>query len=125
MKSFQEKKKWSNLAQSKPVLAILATLLFFFAWSVFGFWGKMTDTRDNKKIVEDKVNELEEKKVILETDIEKLQTEKGIEENIREKFGWAKEGEKVIIIVEDKNEVNTENEKQSGGFFFFFKNLFK
>ena len=123
MRSFQEKKRWRNLAQSWPALALLCVLALFFAWSVFGFWGKMEGTKKNRQLAEEKVAELEDKKARLSADIEKLSTEEGIEENIREKFGLAREGEGVIIIADDEKEAK--EEAKSGGFFNWLKNLFR
>ena len=86
---------------------------------------KMGETSRNKEIIEDKVTELEKSKEKLNSEIIKLKTEKGIEENIREKFGLAKEGEEMIVIIEDKNSEEAEKETDSEGFFSFFKNWFK
>ncbi len=124
MRSFQQKRGWRNVLESWPVLIFLAILVLFFAWGIIGFMGKMAVTRENRKIAENKVAELQNEKIRLSADISKLNTESGIEENIREKFGLAKEGEGLIIVVEDKNKTEIEDEN-SGGFFSFFKNLFK
>ncbi len=121
--SFQKKRGWKNILQSKPVLAVLGILVLVFAWGVIGFMRKMQITAENKKIVEDKVLELQKEKEKLSSDISKLKTENGIEESIREKFGLAKEGEGVIVIVDDKNLPKIQEQKP-GGFFYFLKNLF-
>ena len=57
------------------------------------------------------------------SDIKKLNTDEGIEETIREKFQVAKEGEKVVIIVDRENiESNIYPEKKSeSGFIFWIK----
>lgn len=110
--------------QSWPVLAFLSISVLIFAWSVINFMGKMQVTKESKKIAENKVAELEKGKEKLSSDIDKLKTDSGIEENIREKFGLAKEGEGLIVVVEDKNKMEEENE-ESGWFFSFLKNLFK
>lgn len=109
--------------QSRPALILLGLAALFFAWSVFGFLGKMEETKKSKEIAEHKVTEFEEKKQKLGADIEKLQTEEGIEENIREKFGLAREGEGVIIIVDDQKPES--EEPKSGGFLNWLKSLFK
>jgi len=110
--------------QSRPVLIFLGILLLFFTWGVIGFMGKMQATRENRKIAENKVAELRKEKEKLSLDIDNLKTEEGKERIFRENFGLAKEGEGLIVVVEDKNaEENQEDE--SGGFFSFFKNLFK
>src|SRR3989304_3232209 len=127
MKSFQRKRGWGNILHSRAVLAILFILLLIFAWSVIVFMGKMSITRENKKIAESQVTELEEQKLKLTAEIAKLGTSSGIEESIREKFPVVKEGEGVIIIVEDENQSEVP-EKKSGGFFsflFFWKKWFK
>ncbi len=124
MKSFQPKRGFRNILQSRPVLVFLGILLLVFAWGVIGFMGKMAASRENRKIAENKVAQLEQEKEKLSSDIEKLKTETGIEESIRDKFGLAKEGEGVIVIIEDKNKPKAA-EKSSGGFFSFFTNWFK
>lgn len=124
MRSFQQKKGFRNILQSRPILALLVILLFVFAWGVMGFMGKMEITIENRKIAEYKVAQLKQEKEKLSSDIAKLNTEGGVEESIREKFGLAKEGEAIIVIVEDKNKPKVE-EKNTGGFFSFLKNWFK
>jgi cell division protein FtsB len=124
MKSFQQKRGWRNILHSRPVLAILGILVLVFAYGVIGFMGKMSDTKENRKIAENKVVELEKQKEKLSSDIAKLKTGEGVEESIREKFGLAREGEGVIVIVEDKNAVEPKKENK-GGFWSFFTNWFK
>ena len=124
MKSFQRKKGWRDIVQSKPVLFLLAMLVLFFAWGVVGFMGKMQLTIENRKIAEDRLKELQDKKIKLSSDISKLNTEQGIEENIRLKFGLAKEGEGVIVVVPDQDKEEVKEEKPSG-FFSFIKSWFQ
>ncbi|MFA6274399.1 MAG: septum formation initiator family protein [Candidatus Paceibacterota bacterium] len=125
MRNFQKKNKLKNILQSKPVLIFLVILVFVFAWSAIGLISKAKETAKNKKIAETKIEELLKQKEKLTSDIEKLNTEKGVEESIREKFGWAKEGENLIVVVDDKNEVKNLEEENQKGFFNFLKNLFK
>ena len=110
--------------RSKPILIFLSILLLFFVWGVVGFWNKMKETSLNKAIIENKVAELEQKKEKLTTDINNLKTDQGKEASIREKFGLAKEGEGLIVVVDDKNKQETKD-TSSGGFFSFIKNMFK
>ncbi|MEX2028314.1 MAG: septum formation initiator family protein [Candidatus Curtissbacteria bacterium] len=128
MRNFQRKRGWTNVLYSKPVLIFLGILVLFFAWNVFGFMGKMEITRENRKLAENKVTELEREKAKLSADIARLGTEKGIEETIRDKFGLVKEGEGLIIVIEDKNAPQIEIEENTGGIFsmfYFWKNWFK
>jgi len=125
MKNFQKSNKLRNIVQSKLVLFLLAILALFFIWNMIGLFDKMQDTIKNRKIVEDKINELQKDKEKLSSDIASLNTDKGIEESIRDKFGLAKEGEGMIVVVEDKNSLEVKKNEEDKGFFSFLKNLFK
>jgi len=125
MRNFGNKWKWRNVLESWPVLSLLFVIVVVFAWNVFGFWGKMKETSKNKEIAVEKVAGLEAERDQRSSDIESLQTESGIEANIRDKFGWAKEGEGLIIVMEDQNQKTVEPEGSGGGFWSFFRNLFK
>ena len=126
MRNFQTKKSgWRRVLESTPSLFLLFVLVLIFSWSVAGFLGKMQDTEEKKNNAEEKVIELREKKEKLSGDIVRLETDKGIEENIRGKFGLIKEGEGVIVIVEEDSSLESEMEAETGGFWSFFKNWFK
>jgi cell division protein FtsB len=124
MRNFQHKGGVKNIMQSVPVLVILFVVLLFFAWGVIRFLIKMNNTSRNREIAENKVIELSKQRDQLSGDIESLKTDRGLEENIREKFGLAKEGEGVIVIVDDKNAVEAEVKKENW-LTLFFKNWFK
>ena len=124
MRDFQRQKGWRNILESWPVLTGLWLLLWFFAWGVFGFTGKMRATRVNRKIAEGKISQLQQEKEKLSYDIAKLKTDEGVEESIRMKFGLAKEGEEVIVVVEEKD-TQEDEASESSGFFSFFTKWFK
>ncbi|MEK7572437.1 MAG: septum formation initiator family protein [Patescibacteria group bacterium] len=125
MKKFQEKNKFRKIMQSKPVLILLSVVIVAFTLSVINLMNRMQNTARNRKIEENRITELTERQNKLSTDIANLKTEKGLEENIREKFGLVKEGEEMIVVVEDKEQNNTIKKTQSNGFFSFLKNIFK
>jgi cell division protein FtsB len=118
MRDFQQKKRWRNVLESWPVLILLGIILLFFAWGVIGVLVRMQTTRENRKIAENRLNELQKKKEIFEYDVKKLASPNGIEESIREKFPVVKEGEGLIIVVDDKDK-NTETKEEEKGFFSF------
>jgi cell division protein FtsB len=125
MRNFQEKRTLRHIMRSRPFLILLSIILLVFAWKVFGFWGKMQETASNRQIIEDKIIALQQQKEKLSQDIAKLKTEKGVEENIRDKFGLTKEGEGMIVIVNEKPSLEASTGNESGGFFSFLKNLFR
>ena len=125
MKSFQKNRGLNNILQSKPALVLFGLLIIFFAWNMLGFLSRMNTTRENRILAENKVSELNKQKEKLTHDIAKLNTENGVEETIREKFGLAKDGEEMIVVVDQKLPLQADNSSFSGGFFSFFKNWFK
>ena len=125
MRNFQQKRGWGNIIKSKPVFIALWILILLFAWNILGFWSKMRETGKNKQIIEDKVATLKQQKEKLSADINSLQTDEGKEKLFRENFGLAKEGENLIVIVEDKNSLEIPKTESSSGFWSIFKNWFK
>ena len=125
MRSFQTKRKWKDALSSRPVLAFLGVIVLVFTWSVYGFWGKMRETTKNAKIAENKVAGLEKQKAELSADIAKLKTDAGVEDSIRDKFGLAREGEGVIVIVDDRSKLEDTQQANTSGFWSFFINWFK
>ena len=123
MRNFQQKVNFKHILQYRPVLLFLGILVIFFDCGVFSLMSKMKITIENRKLAENKIAELQKEKEKLSIDIAKLKTEDGIEENIRQKFGLAKEGENMIIVVDDQNKPTTEEAEERG--FFIFTNLFK
>jgi cell division protein FtsB len=124
MRNFQEKKKKKKVLHSKPVLIIFGILLLLFIYNVLRLADKASDTKRNREIAEEKIKELEAQKLKLEENIEKLKTDEGIEENIRERFGLGKEGEGMIVIVEDENKDTVDSGENKNSFWNFIKNLF-
>ena len=115
MRNFGRTNQWKNLLASRAVLVFLGIVFLIFAWNVFGLWGKMRETSRNREMVENKINDLKQEKEELSFSITTLKTEEGIEENIRDRYGFGKEGEGLIVIVdEDKAEVPLE--ANTGGF---------
>lgn len=110
--------------QSKPALIVLTIIVLFFIWNIIGLSIKLEDTYKNKKIEQEKISDLKARKEKLSGDILKLDTDKGKEEVIRENFGMVKDGEQVIVIVDDKNPTDAPNVEKKG-FFSFLRNIFK
>jgi cell division protein FtsB len=127
MRNFQKSRGWKSIIRSKPVLIFLTILALFFSFGVIGFMAKLHTVVENRKIAENKLAELELEKEKLSSSIAKLETNEGVEESIRTKFGLAKEGEGLIMIVEDKNTPEPTPKKSEGplSFLFFWRNWFK
>jgi cell division protein FtsB len=125
MRKIQKRGAFGRFFQSKPVLVLLTLVLLVFVWNIFKLAGKMEETSKNRKMEEARIADLEKRKEKLTEDIQRLNTEQGKEEVIRENFSQAKEGEELIVIVEDQKKETAEKKAEPGGMMGFFQNLFK
>jgi cell division protein FtsB len=123
MRDFQRRSPIRKLAESRPALAILAGILLFSMWNLAVFWRKMVETEKNREIAAERAEGLEESKKNLEAQVGKLQTERGVEEVLREDFGLSRQGEGVIIIVDEEG-AETEVKAEKKGFWSWIKGLF-
>ena len=127
MLEFQEKKKIRRLLYSRYTSVFLAVILVFLANATYNMYQKARDTSKNKNDALFGKNALETKQTELELYLEQLKTDRGIEEEIRKKYRVVKDGESVIIVVDDKKEVAGTTTEQSGfePLFRRIKNLFR
>ncbi len=125
MRNFQKEKKMGYIMQSTPFLIFLGALTIFFSFSLLSLLSKAREVSQNKKITESKVTELEVSKAKLTSEIVKLKTEEGIEENIREKFGLVKEGEKVIVVLKDESKGEANKKTGLAGFLSAVRDWFR
>lgn len=116
MSNFQEKNPYKRFIHSKLGLIFLGIFLVFFTWNIIKFLLKANETARNRKIAEENVVKLEAQKERLNADIEKLKTDKGTEEIIRDKFGLAKQGEGLVVVVDT---VNNKTSKESSQMTFW------
>jgi cell division protein FtsB len=123
MNNFQVKKK--KFIHSVPFLLFLFVVLIIFVVGVFSLFSKMQLTNRNKQNAQNKLHELEERKGKLLLDIDSLTTKKGQEKLYRESYGFAMEGEGVVVIVDDQDKKTQENTNESKGFFDNFLNIFR
>ncbi|MBI3632417.1 MAG: hypothetical protein HY225_03140 [Candidatus Vogelbacteria bacterium] len=69
--------------------------------SVYGIYKKDQVANINRIESERKLNILKDKEERLQTEIAKLKTSRGIEEELRSKFQVTKNGEEVLVVVDD------------------------
>jgi cell division protein FtsB len=103
MASFGKKKTITEYLYSRPVVFLLGVLVVFLSVSVYERYTVEREMSKRKVETEREKQELIDRKIMLEERVEYLNGERGIEEEIRTHFDVAKEGEKVIILVGDKN----------------------
>lgn len=126
MAEFNKKDKY-NFWHSPIMLLVLFCLLFIFMYNIFDLFKKERETANKKNIILSNIEDLREREKILSSDIEKLKTTEGQEEAIMEKYQVAKEGEKMVTIVdeEEENESEIKPKVTDYSFWGWIKNIFK
>lgn len=121
------KKNKYQFWHSPFALIILLGVFFLFLFNIIDLVKKERDTANTKVLIENKKEDLLEKKASLEESIERLKTEEGEEEIIRDKYQVAKQGEKMVVIVDEEPILPEKEEviREKGGLWEFFKNIFR
>lgn len=102
MPSFHKKQRVKTFILSKVallVLGVLTALLSMATWDVFQ---KARETEVRREQHEAELADLEEREAALRHELERLETPRGLEEEIRNKFDVAREGEGVIVVVDPR-----------------------
>lgn len=103
------------------VLLLVSSLVIF-----YGFVGSMSKyslARDKYLDSEQELKDLEENKEKLERSIQEVSSPFGEEKVIRDRFNVVKEGESLIVIVDNEYEEKSESGKENG-FIYFIKSIF-
>ncbi|HAE36709.1 MAG: hypothetical protein UR85_C0013G0006 [Candidatus Nomurabacteria bacterium GW2011_GWF2_35_66] len=120
------RKNTNNFWHSPLVLIVLFCILVLFMYNIIGLIEKERETANKKNIILSNIETLRNREKSLSLDIEKLKTEEGIEETIRDKYQVVKEGEKMVVIVdEEKKESIVLGEENKHGFIEWIKGIFK
>lgn len=105
-------------------LIVLFSIIIIFGYNMIGLLDKKRDTTEKKEQILSQIEELKEREQTLQKNNLKLETEEGKEEIIREKYQVAKEGEKVIIIVDEVDSSKIEEENENGSLWDWIKKKF-
>jgi cell division protein FtsB len=112
MFDFHEKRKMKAILYSKTVFAVLILIAALLSVSVYNRFVIAEDTRVKLEDRREDLEALEMRAAVLQEKVDYLENERGIEEELRNRFDVAKEGEQVIIILEEKEK---KTEKTEGG----------
>lgn len=121
---FHEKRKFKRLLYSKITLIILGLIVIWLSFVVWSMYEKERDTRLKRIEQREILNELEGRESSLREEIERLSTERGIEEEVRSKFEVGKDGEEIIIIVDNPEGANAEKKETEKTFWQKMYNWF-
>src|SRR3989344_5871001 len=119
MAEFQKNRKWQKIAYSKLTLFTLFVFLVLLSVSLVKIAGKSRETAQNNQTVLRELEKFQSQSAALSGEIGKLKTPDGIEEKIREKYRVVKDGEGLIVIIDDKGNALSEEPSKQGGFWGF------
>ena len=97
---FYDKQKTRQFFYSKVTIGAMVVLVAMLIPGVYGIYLKVNESKKDRVTAERELADLEKRKQMLEEKVERSKTDRGLEEQIREKFNVAKEGESVIVLVE-------------------------
>jgi cell division protein FtsB len=112
MVNLERKRKAKKILYSKVTIILAFVLLVILLNATWNAYKNARFTKGNEERSNHELMELQDRAEFLRAKTETLSTPEGIEREIRENLPVAKEGEKVIILVEDKKTV--EEEAQTG-----------
>lgn len=113
------RRRRNSLLYSPLTAALLMILVVLLGRGVWGVVEKEQEARRQLEAAAAEQSALQERETYLQSEIKRLSTPRGVEEELREKFGVAKEGEEVIVVVSPpQNENSSSAEKNLWQEFF-------
>lgn len=121
---------WQGVWRSRLTLFILFVVCFFISFPVYDRFVVEREMAERREEKEEELSLLTERKEYLEKRLEYISSEQGKEASIRKHFDVAREGEEVVVLVGEKEVIETaspllpeEQEEESfWQFLIFWKN---
>ena len=121
---YNKKKNTHNFWYSPIFLFIMLGVMIGFSYNLIVLIQKERDTNKNKIAELNKLDQLRSQKDSLTKDINTLNNSEGIEATLRDKYQVVKPGEKMVVIVDDKNPAPATDSTTDHSFWGFIKRMF-
>lgn len=102
MFDFQQKRKIKSWYGSRVTQGVVLFLAILVILSAINRYLIAADMADRRTAVEAEIHSLEARRQSLDEEVKYLSNERGIEAEMRRQFDVAREGEQVVIILEDE-----------------------
>jgi cell division protein FtsB len=109
MFDFHEKRKIRGLLYSKPVIGLLFVVAILLSVSAYNRWEIARETEVKLEAKQRELQALSERAATLGAKVHYLEDERGVEEELRSRFDVAKEGEDVVVLIDDPAATDTAN----------------
>ncbi len=116
MRDLQKRNRLKRIFFSLPVVLLLLGANFLVWRGVVKFFDKHQGNYSERIRLSEELFELENREMDLQASIADLKTKKGIEEEIRTKFNVAKEGERVVTILDNQSLTSSPPAEEEGTF---------
>jgi cell division protein FtsB len=114
MREFQDRRRLKEFLHSRYAIGFLLLLIILLINAVWGIRAKYEKSKNMAATAAVDLEALKEREKILQDAVEALNTEEGKEKELRDRFGVVKEGERMIILVDEGvKEVPVEITKKS------------
>jgi len=106
-------KLWHKVAFSWITIGLLILVILLLTRAVLGMYQKNNRANHRAQSAHMELKKVQEREVSLRKDLEYIKTSKGMEEELRQKFDVARDGEHLLVIVDKEVEPKVEQEAGS------------
>ena len=107
MFDFHQKRKLRTVFHSRITQVVLFILSVLVLWSAYDRYLVAKEMSEKRLAVEEEMAELQAREETLKKEVEYLSSERGIEAEMRRQFDIVREGEQVVIILDDDKATST------------------
>ena len=104
MFDFHEKRKISSVVYSRPVIGVVLLVTILLSISAYNRYTVAKEMEVKLESRKQELEELRERARAIESKVEYLTDERGVEEELRNRFDAIREGEQVIILLEERGQ---------------------
>jgi cell division protein FtsB len=104
---------WKRMAVSPVTIAVLALVVLFLGNATWNVYRGYRIAHEKEMMAKDNLEAMVARAEVLEEDIARLTSKKGKEEEIRTRFGYGREGEHMIVIVDEKESEDNSSENDA------------
>ena len=98
----EQKRRFRKMLYSKISIIFLLAICVFLAKGLVGVHDKARESMDRRNLSAGRLTQLSAREEQLKKEIERLESRVGLEEELRNRYSFSKEGEKMIVIVDDE-----------------------
>jgi len=106
MFDFHQKRKMKTVFSSRFTQTVLIILSFFVIMSAGNRYMIAREMAERRSAAETEIQALQDRRENLEAEVQYLSNERGVEAEMRRQFDIAREGEQVVIIIEDEDDAS-------------------